>query len=254
MSERIIVGREGRLGRITLAAGRLNILGTSDVRALEEAVRSLGESPVVLLDAEGTSAFSAGMDIADHTRDRAPEMLAAFGKMIAAFDETSSVIVAKVGAPALGGGFEVVLLCDLAICSERAIFSLPEIKLAALAPVACGVLPALIGRARANDLILTGRRVDAQTALQWGIVTRLAAPDALDQPQMNSAKSYCRSRRMHCGVASELCGPGLSLNRCASIPTCCSQLTMPRRASMHSKEAGLRSGPGRNTARRLSYD
>ncbi|MHB8177832.1 MAG: enoyl-CoA hydratase/isomerase family protein [Vulcanimicrobiaceae bacterium] len=212
MSERIIVGREGRLGRITLAAGRLNILGTSDVRALEEAVRSLGESPVVLLDAEGTSAFSAGMDIADHTRDRAPEMLAAFGKMIAAFDETSSVIVAKVGAPALGGGFEVVLLCDLAICSERAIFSLPEIKLAALAPVACGVLPALIGRARANDLILTGRRVDAQTALQWGIVTRLAAPDALDQAadelcqellSLSEDALRCCKRALRAGTISE---------------------------------------------------
>ena len=181
MSGRIQVRSDGRIGRITLAAGALNILNTHDVRALELAIHELGGQPVILLDAAGDRAFSAGMDVADHSPDRAPDMLAAFAEMAAAFRTTSSVTVAKVDAPALGGGFELVLLCDLAVCSERATFALPEIKLAALPPIACSLLPAAVGERRALDIILTGRKLDAAAAEQWGIVSRAVTHDALDE-------------------------------------------------------------------------
>ena len=181
MSGRIQVRSDGRLGRITLAAGSLNILDTDDVRAIERAVHELGGRPVILLDAAGDRAFSAGMDVADHTPDRAPAMLAALAEMAAAFRTTSSVTVAKVDAPALGGGFELVLLCDLAVCSERATFALPEITLAALPPIACSLLPAAVGERRALDLILTGRKLDAESAERWGIVSRAVPHDVLDE-------------------------------------------------------------------------
>lgn len=194
MSGRIQVGGDGRLGRITLAAGPLNVLNTEDVRALEQAIRKLDGQPVILLDAAGERAFSAGMDVADHTPERAPAMLSALADMSAAFRATSSVTVAKVAAPALGGGFELVLLCDLAVCSECAAFALPEIKLAALPPIACALLAAAAGERRALDLILTGRKLDAAAAEQWGIVSRAVAHDVLDEH------------------VSELCGTLLSLS------------------------------------------
>ena len=187
MNERIEVRRDGRLGRITLNAGPLNILKIGDVRGLARAVQELATSPVVLLDASGDRAFCAGMDIGDHTPERAPDMLLALHEMAEAFRATRSVTVAKVGAPALGGGFEIVLLCDIALCSERASFSLPEIKLAALPPIACALLPAAVGNRRAADAILTGRAIDAKTAEQWGIVSRAVANDVLD----TSAAGLC---------------------------------------------------------------
>ena len=194
MNGRIRVGTEGRLGRITLAAGPLNVLNTEDVRALEQAIHRLDGQPVILLDAAGDRAFCAGMDVADHTPDRAPSMLAALADMAAAFRATPSVTVVKVAAPALGGGFELVLLCDLALCSQRAAFALPEIGLAALPPIACALLAAAAGERRALDLILTGRRLDAATAEQWGIVSRAVQHEALDEH------------------VSELCGTLLSLS------------------------------------------
>ncbi len=185
MSERIEVGREGRIGRITLRCGPLNVLGTQDVRDLHAAVGELAGCAIVLLGAAGQRAFSAGMEIADHTPAAAPAMLAAFGEMAAAFAATPSVLVANVGAAAMGGGFEIVLLCDLAICSDAASFALPEIKLAALPPVACALLPQIVGRQRALDLILTGRRIDAAEAERLGIVTRCVPHDDLESAVAN---------------------------------------------------------------------
>lgn len=189
MNERIHVKTEGRLGRITLAAGPLNILDTEDVGALQRAIHDLEGQPVVLLDSAGDRAFSAGMDVADHTPDRAGGLLSALADMAATFRATPSVTVAKIAAPALGGGFELVLLCDLAICSERASFALPEVKLAALPPIASALLPAVVGERRALDLIVTGRKLDAATAEQWGIISRAVPHEILDE----QAATLCAS-------------------------------------------------------------
>jgi enoyl-CoA hydratase/carnithine racemase len=181
MSDRILVDSSGRLGRITLRAGALNILGTQDVCALERAILELDACAVVLLCAENDRAFSAGMEVADHLPDRAPAMLEAVGRLANAFLGASPITVAKVGAPAIGGGFELVLLCDLAICSMRATFALPEITLAAMPPIGCGLLAQAVGTRRAADLMLTGRSIDAATAELWGIVCQAVPVEQLDE-------------------------------------------------------------------------
>ncbi len=177
--ERIECGTEGALGHIRLHAGPLNILNTDDLRALHDAVRTLDSCAVILLEAEGERAFCAGVEIADHVPDRADAMLDAFNGVVLAFREASPAIVCAVGAPALGGGFEIVLLSDLAICSTRAHFALPEVQLAALPPIACAALPRIAGERRAFDAILTGKRIDAETALAWGLVSEITAPETL---------------------------------------------------------------------------
>ena len=181
MSDRIVSCVNGRFGRITLHAEPLNILGAEDIWALTRVLRDLDRCAVILLDAHGTRAFSAGIDVADHVPDRAKAMLDAFSEMAQAFLEASPVIVCAVNGPALGGGFELVLLADLVICSTRAYFALPEIQLAALPPIACAVLPRLVGRQRAFDAIVTGKQVDAETALAIGLVSDVVEPEALAQ-------------------------------------------------------------------------
>jgi cyclohexa-1,5-dienecarbonyl-CoA hydratase len=179
MSDRIGVRRDGRLGQITLQAGPLNVLGTDDVRHLTQAIYDLGDCTVVVLAAEGR-AFCAGMDIADHIPERAHAMLRAFAGLAHAFSIVSPITIAKVGAQAIGGGFELALLCDLIVTSEQACFALPEVKLAALPPVACALLAKVAGEKRALDLILTGRSIDGVTAERWGIVSRCVRPEELD--------------------------------------------------------------------------
>jgi cyclohexa-1,5-dienecarbonyl-CoA hydratase len=179
MNDRISVQRDGRLGRITLQAGPLNVLGTDDLRSLTQAMYDVGDCTVVVLGAEG-HVFCAGMDIADHVPERAHAMLRAFSGLAHAFSITTPITVAKVGAQAIGGGFELALLCDILVVSEHARFSLPEVKLAALPPVACALLSKIVGEKRALDLILTGRSIDGPTAECWGIASRCVRHEELD--------------------------------------------------------------------------
>jgi cyclohexa-1,5-dienecarbonyl-CoA hydratase len=179
MNDRISVQREGRLGRITLQAGPLNVLGTGDLRSLTQAMYELRDCTVVILGAEGR-VFCAGMDIADHVPERAHAMLRAFAGLAHAFSIATPISVAKVGAQAIGGGFELALLCDMLVVSEHARFSLPEVKLAALPPVACASLSRIAGEKRALDLILTGRSIDGPTAESWGNASRCVRHEELD--------------------------------------------------------------------------
>lgn len=170
---------EAGLGHITLQAGPLNVLGIDDLRALTRALRDLDECTAILIEAKDARVFSAGVEIKDHAPERAVAMLDAYSKMALAFAEASPVIVCEIDGPALGGGFELMLLADLAICSTRAAFALPEIELAALPPVACAVLPHLIGERRAFEVIVMGKRLDAETALAWGLVSEVVNPEEL---------------------------------------------------------------------------
>ena len=179
MNNRIGIGRDGQLGRITLRAGLLNVLGTDDLRELTQAIHDLGDCTVIVIEGEGRT-FCAGMDVADHVPERAHTMLCAFTGVVHAFSTATPVIIAKVGAPAIGGGFELALLCDMVVVSERARFSLPEVKLAALPPVACVLLAHAVGEKRALDLILTGRSIEGVTAERWGIASRCVPHDQLD--------------------------------------------------------------------------
>lgn len=190
MTDRIDIRREegGRLGRIALSTGPLNILTRDDITALREAIAACDDCAVILIEARGERAFCAGVEVADHTPDRAPAMLEAFEAFASGVRAAEPFIVCAVAAPALGGGFELALLADLVICSTAASFALPEVQLAALPPIACALLPGMIGERRALDLIVTGRRIDAETAYDWGLVHRVTDPGAL----ADSALELCR--------------------------------------------------------------
>lgn len=82
--------------------------------------------------------------------------------------------IAAVNGPAVGGGFELALACDLRVCAERAYFQLPEPGFGLIA-AAGGIrrLAAEVGAARAKELILFARKLDAATALSWGLAARV---------------------------------------------------------------------------------
>ena len=135
---------------------------------------------VAIVTGEGEKAFCAGNDLKYQAAGHKLEWPASgFGGLTSRFDGRKPVIAAVNGL-AMGGGFEIVLACDLAIASERAVFALPEPRVG-LAALAGGLhrLPRQIGHKHAMGMLLTGRRVDAAEAARLGIVNEVVPPDEL---------------------------------------------------------------------------
>ncbi len=160
------------LAYLTLNRPPLNVLHIPMLQQLEAALDRLASDTavrVLVLQAEGKM-FSAGVDVADHTADKVGEMIPLFDRVCRALADFPLPTLAAVHGHALGGGCELVLCCDLAVMAEGAKIGQPEIKLATIAPIAALRLPYLVGYRAAADLMITGRNLTAQEALQMGLV------------------------------------------------------------------------------------
>ncbi len=165
--------------RVTLDRPPVNVLDLAMLEELASVLGELGRNPgvtAVLLTGAG-KAFSAGVDVADHTADRVDATIAAFHRAFVALAGLECPVLAAVNGAALGGGCELLLACDLVIARDGAKLGQPEIRLGVFPPVAAALLPRLIGRQRALDLILTGRTIPAREALELGLVGRVVPPD-----------------------------------------------------------------------------
>jgi cyclohexa-1,5-dienecarbonyl-CoA hydratase len=181
---------EGRLARIVLARPPLNVLDRAHLEELAARAEEARGAAVILLEGAGTCrAFSAGNDVRDHAPERAPAMLRAFHRAVRALLDAGAVTVADVRGDALGGGCELVACCDLAYASPLARFGQPEIDVGCFPPVAASVLPRRIGWTRACELILLGRRISAEEACAYGLVTRVEPAGAGDAVQALLGKS-----------------------------------------------------------------
>ncbi len=134
----------------------------------------------VVLRGAGERAFSAGMNVADHTVEKAPAMLEVVHRVVRQLLSLPQVTIAAIRGVCLGGGCELASSCDLVVASEESCFATPEISVGCYPPVALARFPALIGYHRAAEMILTGRRFSAQQALAMGLVNRVFPGDQLE--------------------------------------------------------------------------
>jgi cyclohexa-1,5-dienecarbonyl-CoA hydratase len=159
------------LYRITLADPPLHIL---DIDLLNELRAALGrvenDRHLLIIDAEGTKAFSAGASVQDHMGDRIEAMLGAFHDSFRLLARLEIVTVALVRGAALGGGCELALACDFVLASQNARFGQPEIKLGVFPPVAAYQLSRQTPPRRGLELLLTGDPLSADEALHLGMV------------------------------------------------------------------------------------
>ena len=151
-----------------------------------------GDQWVAVLTGAGDKAFCAGNDLkytARHGVQPIPDT--GFAGLGARYDLEKPVIAAVNGF-AMGGGFETALSCDIILASERAKFALPEVKVGFFAS-ASGVqrLSRYIGRLAAQELMITGRTIDAAEALKLGCVNAVLPHDTLMTRAMALAEDIC---------------------------------------------------------------
>lgn len=190
--ENITVRREGRVGVITLdrpeALNALNLaLGAEVVAAAEEMDADRGIGAIVLTGSE--RAFAAGADIKEMaSRDYADIVLEDFFSTWDRFAAVRTPTIAAVSGYALGGGCEVAMMCDLLIAAESAKFGQPEITLGTIPGIGGSQrLTRAIGKAKAMDLVLTGRMMDVTEAERSGLVSRIVPTAELLDVAMETA-------------------------------------------------------------------
>jgi len=169
--------------RIVLSRSPLNVLNISMMRELTFALTSdavTRDAHVVVLESS-EKAFSAGVDVADHTSERMEEMLGIFHTVVDRIKTCQVPTVALVRRAALGGGAELATSCDIVLAGDRAKFGQPEILLGVFPPVAMVNLPATIGARRAAEMILTGNTVSAPDAHRMGLVNRVFPDETFDE-------------------------------------------------------------------------
>ena len=192
------VSDEAGVRRIALARPPLNVLTTSMLNQLADAVEQVAlhrETKVIVVTGEGPRAFCAGVDVADHTPERVGDMMHAFSRAILALLRAEMPVVAALNGAALGGGFEIALACDIVLAREGISVGQPEIRLGVFPPVAAVLLPRLASRQAALDLILTGRTITSAEARALGVVANIYPTDSFDADvatYVNTLASYSR--------------------------------------------------------------
>jgi cyclohexa-1,5-dienecarbonyl-CoA hydratase len=145
------------------------------IAALRSAIDEYATSPglsAVLLEADGPH-FSFGASVEEHLPDQCADMLAGLHRLILAMLSIPVPILAAVRGQCLGGGLEVACTASRIFAAPDARFGQPEITLAVFAPAASCLLPRRIGQYPAEDLLLTGRSVAADEALDMGLVQQV---------------------------------------------------------------------------------
>ena len=185
---------ENGLGTITLNRPPVNVLNIAMMEEINEVLASWhGEKDlkVVLFDAIG-KCFSAGVDVGEHMGDMAPKMIEAFHRIFRLMDLLGIPTVASVYGSCLGGGCEVAVFCDLVISSEDAKYGQPEVQVGVFPPIAAQIMPRIIGRKAAMDLIMSGRIISAEEALGMGLINKIVAKDDLNSATQDFLKPYLK--------------------------------------------------------------
>ncbi|PWC31647.1 cyclohexa-1,5-dienecarbonyl-CoA hydratase [Azospirillum sp. TSO22-1] len=168
--------RDGRLLRLRLARPKANIVDAAMIAALDAALaEAQGEAPVraVLLDHEGPH-FSFGASVQEHLPESFKGMLAALHQLVLRMVAYPVPILVSIKGQCLGGGLEVAASGHLLFASPDAKFGQPEIVLGVFAPAASCLLPERMGRALAEDLLFSGRSIDAAEAARSGLLNAVA--------------------------------------------------------------------------------
>jgi enoyl-CoA hydratase len=187
-----------------------NVVTLETFKELNEFLMRVGEDEgidVVILTGNGEKAFCAGVDIESfeiQNAGQALEWAIQCQSVFSSIERLPKPVIAAVSGFALGGGCELAMLCDFIIAADNARFGQPEIKLGVI-PGAGGTqrLPRAVGKAKAMDMALTGRMMDAAEAERSGLVSRVVPLDKLMDEALAAALIICSFSQLATRAAKE---------------------------------------------------
>lgn len=171
-------------GVATVTLNRPEVMNAINLALREEIIETAAELDAdkdvraIVLTGAGEKSFCVGADLKERQQKSTEEMYH-FRRYVSprwtsAIANVTKPTIAAVNGYCLAGGVELVLQCDMAVASDKALFGIPEVSLGFLPGAgACQRLPRLIGISKAKELILTGRRFDAVEAERMGLVTKV---------------------------------------------------------------------------------
>ncbi|MDN5743968.1 MAG: enoyl-CoA hydratase/isomerase family protein [Nocardioidaceae bacterium] len=205
MAERVWTEVADRIAKVTIDnTARHNALTGAMVHDLVETFDRLHHDPevwVIILRAEGSVSFSSGRDLSETARSDAqqgvnPDALPMRGAIRNVFEviiECGKPVIGAIFGNTLGGGAELALACDLRLAASDLRFGFPEVRRGFGANFAAAMLPRLIPLGVSNELLYTGRIIDAETAATLGLVNRVVDPATLDTEVEGFALELLRS-------------------------------------------------------------
>jgi enoyl-CoA hydratase/carnithine racemase len=202
----VLVHRDGPEARITLnRPAQRNALSLDLMREVTAALGDLaGDTSVRAIVIEGAGpAFCAGHDLGEMVgRDLAfyQHVFDLCTEMMDAVHRAPQPVIARVHGIATAAGCQLVAACDLAVAAAEARFATPGVKIGLFCSTPMVPLSRAIGRKRALEMLLTGTPVDAPTALDWGLVNRVVAADALDAAVSELVAAIAQSSSLTVGI------------------------------------------------------
>lgn len=175
------VERRGPVGILTIdREARRNALSRQTLLELGRLGRELvadASIRVIVVTGAGDKVFCAGADLKERqgmSNEDVRVQVGLYRSQLGVLDKSPKPVVAVLNGSAFGGGLELALVCDMRVAARGAVIGLPETTLGII-PGAGGTqrLPRIVGEARAKEMILLGRPIDAETALAWGLVNRV---------------------------------------------------------------------------------
>jgi len=166
---------DGTVARVILDDGKANILDSimmGEITGFLAALKNKNDIKLITFGGGGNN-FSYGASVAEHTKDKAAEMLEGFHKMFYSLIDLHIPALAKISGQCLGGGFELPLACNFIFTDKTAKMGQPEIILGVFAPPASVMLPLKIGYVRAEELLITGKIISADEAKSIGLVNEV---------------------------------------------------------------------------------
>ena len=166
---------EDAVAQVILDDGKANILDCIMMGEITEFLESLkSNKDIKLITFEGAgNNFSYGASVAEHTKEKAAEMLEGFHQMFFTLIELHIPTLAKLSGQCLGGGFELPLACNFIFADKSAKIGQPEIILGVFAPPASVMLPLKVGNVRADELLITGKIISADEAKSMGLINEV---------------------------------------------------------------------------------
>jgi enoyl-CoA hydratase/carnithine racemase len=205
----VLVREEGPAAHVTLnRPDKRNALSLELIEELLATLRRVSARAgvrAIVLEGAGP-AFSAGHDLSEMIdRDVAffQRLFDACTELMECIHRLPQPVIAKVGGVATAAGCQLVASCDLAVAAETAQFATPGVKIGLFCSTPMVPVSRAVGRKRALEMLLTGRPVDAATALEWGLVNRVVPDDALDSEVAELVEAIARSSPLTVGIGKE---------------------------------------------------